>query len=83
MLIFVDDWAWNGTPVPMDVQMENSAMPVLQMPNLERMARQGMKFTSAYAGAPQCSPSRVCLQTGKSAPRSGFTVYMNARGSTY
>jgi arylsulfatase A-like enzyme len=58
-------------------------MPVLQMPNLDRLAREGMRFRNAYAGAPQCSPSRVCLQTGQSAPRSGFTVFMNSRDQTY
>ncbi len=83
VLIFVDDWAWNGTPIRMDNKMANSAMPVLQMPNLERLAHDGMRFSNAYAGAPQCSPSRVCVQTGKSSARSGFTVYMNARGSDY
>ncbi len=76
VLIFVDDWAWCGTPVRMDDAMANSHMPVLRMPNLDRMARDGMKFRNAYAGAPQCSPSRVCLQTGQSAARSGFTVFM-------
>lgn len=83
VLIFVDDWAWNGSPIRMDDQMVNSAMPVLRMPTLERLARDGMKFRNAYAGAPQCSPSRVCVQTGQSSPRSGFTVYMNSRGSEY
>ena len=82
VLLFIDDWAWNGTPVAMDDAMENSRMPVLQMPNIERLAREGMKFTKAYA-SPQCSPSRVCVQTGKSSPRSGFTVYMNDRGQDY
>ncbi|MCK5464152.1 MAG: hypothetical protein KAI95_14090, partial [Bacteroidales bacterium] len=38
VLIFVDDWAWNGTPIPMDEEMPNSRMPVLQMPNLEKLA---------------------------------------------
>ena len=83
VLIFVDDWAWNGTPISMDEGMSNSQMPVLQMPNLDKLASQGMKFRNAYPGAPQCSPSRVCVQTGKSAARSGFTVYMNNRGSDY
>jgi arylsulfatase A len=76
VLLFIDDWAWNGTPVPMNDGMGNSRMPVLQMPNVERLAREGMKFTSAYA-SPQCSPSRVCVQTGQSSPRNGFTVFMN------
>jgi len=83
VMIFIDDWAWNGSPVRMDDSMANSRMPVLQMPNLEKLARDGMKFRNAYAGAPQCSPSRVCLQTGKSAGRSGFTVYMNSRSDYY
>lgn len=76
VMFFIDDWAWNGTPVPMDDAMENSRMPVLRMPNVERLAREGMKFRNAYA-SPQCSPSRVCLQTGQSSPRNGFTVFMN------
>ena len=82
VLLFIDDWAWNGTPVPMDDNMPNSYMPVLQMPNVERLAREGMKFRNAYA-SPQCSPSRVCVQTGQSSPRNGFTVYMNDRGQEY
>ena len=76
VLLFIDDWAWNGTPLPMKDGTENSRMPVVQMPNVERLAREGMKFTNAYA-SPQCSPSRVCVQTGQSSPRNGFTVFMN------
>ncbi|MEM8671684.1 MAG: sulfatase-like hydrolase/transferase [Planctomycetota bacterium] len=79
VLLLIDDWAWNGTPVPMNEAMENSRMPVLQMPSVERLAREGMTFTNAYA-SPQCSPSRVCIQTGQSSPRNGFTVFMNDRG---
>ena len=82
VLLFIDDWAWNGSPVAMDDSMPNSRMPVLQMPNVERLAREGMKFTNAYA-SPQCSPSRVCVQTGQSSARSGFTVFMNDRGQDY
>lgn len=82
VLIYIDDWAWNGTPVAMDDKMPNSRMPVLEMPNLERLAREGMKFTNAYA-SPQCSPARVCVQTGQSSPRNGFTVFMNDKGQEY
>jgi len=82
VLLFIDDWAWNGTPVPMADGVDNSRMPVLQMPNVERLARQGMKCTNAYA-SPQCSPSRVCVQTGQSSPRNGFTVFMNDHGQSY
>ncbi len=83
VLLLIDDWAWNGSPVPMDDQMANSRMPVLQMPNLERLASEGMKFRNAYSGAPQCSPSRVCIQTGQSAARTGFTVYLGKPKDPY
>ena len=62
--------------------MQNSRMPVLEMPNLESLARQGMKFRNAY-GSPQCSPARASLQTGQSAPRSGFTVYLGSKEPYY
>ena len=82
VLLYIDDWAWNGTPVGMDDRMPNSRMPVLRMPSVERLAQQGMKFRNAY-GSPQCSPGRVCIQTGQSSPRNGFTVFMNDKGQEY
>ena len=37
---------------------------VLQTPNLDRMAGEGIRFTDAYSGAPICAPSRCSLLTG-------------------
>lgn len=37
----------------------------LQTPNLDRLARRGVRFTQFYAAAPVCSPSRAALLTGK------------------
>ena len=34
-------------------------------PRLDRMAKEGMRFTHFYAGSPVCAPSRCCLMTGK------------------
>ena len=65
VFIFIDDWAWNGTPIAFDEAMANSKMPVLQMPHLKRLARDGMKFRNAYA-SPQCSP---CLLYTSPSPR--------------
>lgn len=78
VLLYIDDWAWNGSPVAMEDSMPNSRMPILHMPNVERLAREGMKFRNAY-GSPQCSPARVCVQTGQSSPRNGFTVFLGSK----
>lgn len=82
ILFYIDDWAWNGTPVPMDDSMPNSFMPAVQMPNVEKLAKTGMKFRNAY-GSPQCSPARACIQTGQSNPRNGLTVYLNSKELYY
>jgi arylsulfatase A len=33
-------------------------------PNIDRLASEGLRFTSAYAGDAECAPSRCCLMTG-------------------
>ena len=38
--------------------------PDIRTPNLDRMAQEGMRFTSAYVGSPVCGPSRSALMTG-------------------
>ena len=47
-------------------------------PNLDRMARAGMKFTQAYAACPVCSPTRASLLTGRWPQRTGVTDYIGA-----
>src|SRR6202007_1058772 len=37
----------------------------IKTPNIDRMAKQGMRFTQAYAGSTVCAPSRCVLMTGK------------------
>ena len=39
--------------------------PDYQTPNLDRLAQQGVKFTSAYAAAAVCTPTRCALITGR------------------
>src|SRR3982074_2413794 len=38
-------------------------------PNLDKLAKQGLRFTSAYAAASICSPTRAAIMTGKSPAR--------------
>jgi arylsulfatase A-like enzyme len=37
----------------------------IETPHLDRLAREGMRFTAAYVAAPLCSPTRASLLTGK------------------
>jgi arylsulfatase A len=37
----------------------------IQTPHLDRLSKEGMRFTQFYAGSPVCAPSRCCLMTGK------------------
>jgi len=47
-----------------------------ETPNLDRMARDGMRFTQAYAAAPVCSPYRAALLTGLHPARLGILDYL-------
>jgi len=38
---------------------------MIETPNIDKLAENGMKFTQHYAGAPVCAPSRCVLLTGK------------------
>lgn len=45
--------------------------PVIRTPNLDRLAREGTHFTSAYTPAPVCVPARCSLITGQHPHRTG------------
>lgn len=47
-----------------------------ETPHLDRLARQGMRFTQAYAAAPVCSPYRAALLTGQHPARVGILDYL-------
>lgn len=48
----------------------------LQMPNLERMARRGVRFAQYYVAQPVCSASRCGLMTGQFPNRLGIHDYL-------
>ncbi|MEX0938622.1 MAG: sulfatase [Pirellulales bacterium] len=46
--------------------------PTIRTPQLDRMAREGMKLTQFYSAASVCTPSRAALLTGRLPIRSGM-----------
>jgi len=49
-----------------------------ETPHLDRLAREGARFTDAYAACPVCSPTRASLLSGQWPQRTGITDYIGA-----
>ncbi len=45
--------------------------PKAKTPHLDRLAKQGVKFTQHYANGPECSPTRTAFLTGRYQQRAG------------
>lgn len=50
-------------------------------PAIDQLAKEGIRFTQYYSGAPICSPSRVAVTTGQYPTRWGITSFINDRKS--
>jgi len=75
IFILMDDMGWR------DLSCYGSFF--YETPNIDRLAREGMVFTDAYAACPVCSPTRASLMSGKYPARVGVTNYIGdlvARG---
>ena len=53
-------------------EMRAAGHPVIETPNMDRLAREGMRFLNAFATTPLCSPSRASLLTGQYARTHGI-----------
>ena len=53
--------------------------PTIRTPQIDRMARDGMRFTQFYSASPVCSPSRAALLTGRLPVRTGINRVLNPR----
>ena len=69
ILILTDDQGWTDTSVQMMDDRPDSKSDYYRTPNLERLAKEGMRFTNAYSPTPVCSPTRTSIQFGKTAAR--------------
>ncbi len=66
VFILADDFGW------MDATINGSQY--YETPNLERLAKRGMKFTNAYTASPLCSPTRASILTGQYPERFHLTT---------
>jgi arylsulfatase A-like enzyme len=68
VFILADDLGWT------DLGCYGSSF--YETPNLDRLAKEGMRFTQAYAACPVCSPTRASLLSGQYPARVGVTDYI-------
>ena len=54
----------------------NNPKTFYETPNIDALARSGMRFTAGYAACCVCSPTRASIMTGKYPPRVGVTDYI-------
>lgn len=80
ILFLVDDMGWQDTSVPF-WRERTPFNDRYQTPNMERLAREGMKFTQAYA-ASVCSPTRISLMSGMNAARHRVTNWTLRRNAS-
>lgn len=50
--------------------------PLVQTPNIDLIAREGVRCTAFYSASPTCSPSRAALITGRTPQRNGLNIQL-------
>ena len=62
IFILIDDLRWDEVDYPF-----------VKIPNIQRIAREGVRFRNAFVTTPLCSPSRASFLTGQYAHKHGIT----------
>ena len=71
IVVLVDDMGWS------DLSCFGNA--AVQTENIDRLAKEGIRFTNFYVNAPICSPSRTALTTGQYPQRWRISSYLSDR----
>lgn len=72
VLILVDDLGWTG--------LGCYGSDLHETPNIDRFARQSLRFTNAYSASPVCTPTRASIMTGKAPARLHITIWYESSG---
>ena len=83
LLLLVVSPLWSKRPNVVFLVSEDNSIHYLKhygarfgsMPNIEKMAEEGLTFNHAFSNAPVCSVARSTLATGILAPRGGFQYH--------
>jgi arylsulfatase A-like enzyme len=67
ILVMSDDQGWG--------QVGYYNHPILKTPNLDQLARDGLRLDRFYAGAPVCSPTRASVLTGRANDRTAVFAH--------
>lgn len=71
LFILSDDQGWSQVSKPMHTGIPESCSHYLNTKNIDRLGDSGIRFTSGYAPAPLCTPSRRSILCGVTAARGG------------
>jgi len=69
IVFLIDDMGWTD--------LGCTGSDLYETPNIDALARQGMKFTNAYSACTVCSPTRAALMTGKYPARLHITDWIH------
>ncbi|WP_343224761.1 sulfatase-like hydrolase/transferase, partial [Pelagicoccus sp. SDUM812005] len=75
VVIVADDMGWGDSGT--------YGHELIQTPNMDRMAAQGVKLTQCYSAAGVCSPSRSAILTGRTPYRNGVYRHLSGNGPAY
>jgi len=75
VFILADDLGWADLPV--------YGNRFNEAPHLTKLAREGIRFTNAYAACPVCSPTRASIMSGQYPARVGITDFITGHWRPY
>ncbi len=81
VFILVDDLGWRDVGYYVGYGYKGSTY--YETPNINKLARQGMRFTDAYAASPVCSPTRASIMAGKYPARMHLTDWIHGYEDPY
>jgi arylsulfatase A len=75
IFILTDDQGWSCTSIGMDPRDPDSKSDFYETPNIDRLAKEGIRFTNGYSPASICSPTRRSIQFAQTPARLGDETF--------